>query len=139
MAKIGTPIIEQHMYEALEELITGLISGGFYQSGCRPANSKREDAVLGVTYASPDQIQVGRAKLNIYVSDINNGSGRDVPDKSRIQEITQADKDVIETLNQADSDYLFYLTQATHSMPDPGTNQHFITINIGFKISPFKP
>ena len=137
MATKGTPIIEQEIYEALEELITGIISGGFYQSGCRPANSKMEDAVLGVTYASPDQIQEGRAKLNIYVSDIDNGAGRPVPDKTRIQELSRMDEEIIETLNQADTDYLFYLSQATHTMADQGTNQHFVNINIGFKHQTF--
>lgn len=137
MAKIGTPIIEQEMYEALETLITGVIKGGFYQSDCRPANSKMEDAVLTVTYVSPSQIQAGRAKLNIYVSDIDSGAGRPVPDKTRIQELSRIDEEIIETLNHSDTDYLFYLSQGTHSMPDPGTNQHFVNINIGFKHQTF--
>lgn len=139
MALEGTPLIEQQMYEALEGLLTGIITGGFYQSDCRPADSRMEDAVLTVSYADAEQIQGGRAKLNIYVSDINNGTGRDVPNKIRLQELSRIGDAVIETLNQAYTDYLFYLTQATQSMPDLGTNQHFITINIGFKISPFKP
>lgn len=139
MATKGTAEIEQQMYEALEDLITGTISGGFYESDCRPVNSKQEDAVLTATYASPSQIQVGRAKLNIYVSDIDNGSGGAVPNKTRLQELSRIGDAVIETLNQADTDYLFYLSQATHTMADQGTNQHFVNINIGFKLSPFKP
>lgn len=133
----GTPQIEQQMYESLENLITGIVSGGFYQSDCRPADSKQEDAVLTVTYSNASQIQAGRAKLNIYVSDIDNGAGKPVPNKTRIQEISAISEQVIEVLNQADTDYLFYLSQATHSMQDPGTNQHFVNVNIGFKLITF--
>lgn len=73
MARKSTAQIEQEMYEVLEQLITSHIGGGFYQSGCRPANSKAEDAVLTATYANASQIQAGRAKLNIYVPDIDCG------------------------------------------------------------------
>ena len=137
MAKKSTAQIEQEMYEVLEQLIISHIGGGFYQSDCRPANSKAEDAVLTATYASASQIQAGRAKLNIYVPDIDCGIGRAVPDKARMQELTQLDDAIIDTLNAADTDYLYYLSQATHTMADPEIEQHFVNINIGFKLITF--
>lgn len=137
MAKKATAIIEQEMYEAIEQLVTTNIAGGFYQSDCRPANSKEEDAVLTATYASASQIQAGRAKLNIYVPDIDNDAGRAVPDKARLQQLCQLDEEIIETLNAADTDYLFYLSQATRTMADPDIEQHFVNINIGFKLTTF--
>lgn len=132
MAKKSTALIEQEMYEALEELVTGKVGGGFYQSDCRPAGSKAEDAVLTVSFASASQIQEGRAKLNIYVPDIDNGSGRMVPDKARLQELSAIDEEVIDTLNDADTDYSYYLSQATHTVAEPDIQQHFVNINIGF-------
>lgn len=133
MERKTTPQVEQKMYEALEELMKEKISGGFYESDCRPADSRAEDAVLTVVYANASQIQAGRAKINIYVPDVDCGLGRPVPDKARIQELSKIDREIIETLNQPDTDYLFYLTQGTHSMIDPETNQHFVNINIGFR------
>lgn len=137
MATKATAQIEQEMYEAIETLITENVEGGFYQSDCRPANSKQEDAVLTATYANASQIQAGRAKLNIYVPDIDCGAGRAVPDKTRLQQLCQLDERIIEALNEADTDYLFYLSQATHTMADPETEQHFVNINIGFRLITF--
>lgn len=137
MAKKSTVQIEHEMYEVLEPFMAGKIGGGFYPSDCRPANSKAEDAILTVTYANASQTQAGRAKLNIYVPDIDCGSGRAVPDKARLLELAQLGDDIIEHLNDADTDYLFYLSQATHSMPDPEIQQHFVNINIGFKLITF--
>lgn len=137
MGTKGTAIIEQEMYEALEPLITSHIKGGFYESDCRPANSKMEDAVLTATYSNAAQIQTGRAKLNIYVPDIDNGSGRAVPDKTRLQELSQLDEQILEALNDADTNYLFFLSQATHTMADPEIEQHFVNINIGFRLITF--
>lgn len=137
MATKSTTQIEQEMYEVLESFMTGKIGGGFYPSDCRPGNSAQEDAVLTVTYANASQVQAGRAKLNIYVPDIDCGSNRAVPDKARLQELSQLDEAIIELLNEADTDYLYYLSQATHAMADPEILQHFVNINIGFKLINF--
>ena len=137
MARKSTAQIEQEMYEVLERLITANIGGGFYPSDCRPASSRQEDAVLTATYATASQIQSGRAKLNIYVPDIDCGIGRAVPDKTRIQELALLDEAIIDTLNAADTDYNFYLSQATHTIADPEIEQHFVNINIGFRLITF--
>ncbi len=137
MAIRSTAIIEQQMYEYLEGFMADKVSGGFYPSDCRPGNSTQEDAVLTVSYANASQIQAGRAKLNIYVPDIDCGSNRLVPNKARLQELTQLDEAVINTLNEADTDYLYYLSAATHTIGDPDIRQHFVNINIGFKLITF--
>lgn len=137
MATKDTSRIEQEMYEALEALMTANVRGGFYPSDCRPANSREEDAVLTATYASANQVQAGRAKLNIYVPDIDCGLGRAMPDKTRLQELAAISEQVIDTLNAADTDYDFYLSQATHTMADPEIEQHFVNISIGFRLITF--
>jgi hypothetical protein len=129
----GTPTIEQDIFNALERLFKGLISGSLYPSGCRPLDSKLEDAVITVSNASAEQIQEGRARLNIYVRDIDNGSGRLVPDKGRIDELSLLDEDIVEALNAANTEYEFDLFQATDSIAEPGINQHFVNINLEFK------
>ena len=137
MAIKSTAIIEQQMYEWLEQFMADKVSGGFYPSDCRPGNSAQEDAVLTVSYADASQVQAGRAKLNIYVPDIDCGSNRVVPNKTRLQELSQLDETIIATLNEADTDYLYFLSAATHTINDPDIGQHFVNINIGFKLITF--
>ena len=80
--------IEQFIYDALAPLLSqaqgeGVISGDLYPEDCRPLDSQLEDAVIAVSSGFADQIQTGRARLNIYVPDIDNGSSRKVKDKER--------------------------------------------------------
>lgn len=129
--------IEQDIYDALTGFFDGKISGAFLPSGTRPANSKLEDAIIKVTSTSADQIQNGRAKLNIYVPNVDIGWGRPVPDKGRIQDISALDEEIISVLNASNTDYNFYLSQATAVIEDAEIDQYFVNINIEFKRKTF--
>lgn len=133
----STPEIEQRMFEVLEPLLKQYIRGGFYPSDCRPADSHAEDGVLIVSTANASQIQEGRAKLNIYIPDIDCGVGRAVPDKGRIQALAALDNALVDALNEADTDYDFFLSDATHSLGEPDMEEHFVNINIGFRLITF--
>ena len=137
MARKNTRTIEQEILAALEPLFAGRISGNIYPSDCRPLDSKLEDAIITVSSASAEQIQEGRARLNIYVPDINNNSGRLVPDKERLEELALLDEEVVAVLNEANTDYYFDLFQATASIADPDIKQHFVNINLEFKYITF--
>ena len=132
MARKTTSQIEQAIYDALELFFEGKISGMLYKSGCRPLDSRLEDAVISVGSTSAEQIQTGRAKLNIYVSDIDNNSGSLVPDKERLTEFSLLTEDVLKILNESDTDYLFDLSGATETIAEPDINQHFVNINLEF-------
>lgn len=121
----------------LEPLFAGRITGSIYPSDCRPLNSQLEDAIITVSSASAEQIQEGRARLNIYVPDIDNNSGRLVPDKERLEELAALDEEVVAYLNDADTDYDFDLFQATASIAAPDIKQHFVNINLEFKYVTF--
>lgn len=137
MARKATSRIEQEMYDALEHFFDGKISGTFYPSDCRPADSVVEDAVLTVSNVTAEQIQEGRARINIYVPDIDNGSGRPVPDKRRLDALSALDELIVETLNNADTDYEFDLFKATETLNAEEIKQHFVNINIEFKYITF--
>jgi hypothetical protein len=137
MAYKTTEAIEMAMYEAVEEFVTENIGGGFYPSDCRPADSQAEDAVLTVSYVNAEQVQEGRAKLNIYVADIDNGSGRPVPNKARLEELAELGDELIERWNAADTNYDYYLSAGTTTLADPEIKQHFVNINIGFRLITF--
>lgn len=137
MAKKGTTKIELEMYAALEELMGSTIQGTFYPSDLRPLDASTEDAVLTVSNATATQIQEGRARLNIFVPDIDNGGATLVPDKARLMELEELTDKVVETLNEADTAYIFDLFQATATIAVPGKNEHFLNIGIHFKLANF--
>ena len=131
----GTTQIELEMYAALEELMGGMITGTFYPSDLRPLDANTEDAVLTVSNVTAAQIQEGRARLNIYVPDIDNGGTRLVPDKARLMELEKMTDKVVETLNEADTAYIFDLFQATATIAVPWKSEHFLNIGIHFKLA----
>lgn len=125
------------MYAALEELMGSTIHGTFYPSDLRPLDASTEDAVLTVSNATATQIQEGRARLNIYVPDIDNGGATLVPDKARLMELEELTDKVVETLNEHDTTYIFDLFQATAIIAVPGKSEHFLNIGIHFKLANF--
>lgn len=137
MARKATSRIEQEMFDALETFFVGRISGSFYPSDCRPADSKVEDAVLTVSQATAEQIQEGRARINIFVPDIDNGTGRPVPDKDRLIALSELDEQIIDVLNEADTDYEFDLSKGTETINAEAIKQHFVNITIEFKYITF--
>ena len=132
MARKATSRIEQDMYDALEHFFEGKISGKFYPSDCRPADSEVEDAVLTVSNATAEQIQDGIARINIYVPDLDNGSGRPVPDKDRLIALSELDEQIIDVLNEADTDYEFDLAKSTETINAEAIKQHFVNITTEF-------
>lgn len=135
MATKGQATIEMEMYAALEELMGKTIKGTFYPSEVRPLEANTEDAVLTVSNATAGQIQEGRARLNIYVPDIDNGGGSLVPDKARLMELGKIADEVVEKLNEADTAYYFDLFQATATIGVPGKSEHFVNIGIHFRLA----
>lgn len=137
MARKATSRIEQEMYNALEHFFDGKISGGFYPSDCRPADSEVEDAVLTVSNATAEQIQDGIARINIYVPDLDNASGRPIPDRDRLIAISALDEQIIDVLNEADTDFEFDLSKGTETINAEAIKQHFVNITIEFKYITF--
>lgn len=126
--------IEQDVYDVLKDEIKGLINGDVYKSGCRPIDSENEDAVITVSNASGDQIQVGHVLINIYVPDIDNGSGSIVPNKSRLRELSDYSEYLIDTLNECTTDeYTFYPGKATKTYDEPDILQHRASMDIEFQ------
>lgn len=132
--KKGVSRIEQDIFNVLENFFSGVINGSVYMKGCRPLDAKAEDAVIVVTGGSADQIQTGRARVNIYVSDIDNNTGSLMPDKTRLQELEPFDSVVVVALNTAlCEEYEFSLFKMTETIKAEGINQHFININLEFE------
>lgn len=128
--------ITEYIRSKVAQILEDKISGGIYPIGCRPFNSLLEDVVVAVSTADAEQVQHGRAKINIFVKDIDNGSGHSVPDLQRLAELAKADKQILEALN-SNTNYLFKLSQATSVIPETDNGQHFANIAVSFKLVTF--
>ena len=133
--------IEQFIYDALAPLLAkgvrteDVINGDLYPEDCRPLDSQLEDAVIAVGDGFPDQIQTGRARVNIYVPDIDCGFGRKVKDKERLTELCGIDGEILRLLKQADNQYYWKLSRTTATFADPDIQQHFVNVTSSFKLN----
>ena len=130
--------IEQFVYDALAPLLSKeqgerVISGDLYPEDCRPLDSQEEDAVIAVGTGFAEQIQSGRVRLNIYVPDIDNGTGRKVKDKNRCEAVSKLDTEIVQLLNDADTDSRWKLFQTTATFAEPEIEQHFVNVNLQFE------
>lgn len=133
MSKYSTLDIGQHIYNIIAPTLRERLSGEVYPEDCRPLDSNDEDAVIVVISALASQIQSGRARINIYVADIDNGASRAVPNIGRLQEIASWGAEIVDELNNADTDFNFDLSQAPQMVADNEIRQHFISIILDFK------
>lgn len=125
--------IEKDVYDLLVDYLKTIITGNVYKSGCRPVDAVTEDAVISVSNASADQIQVGHVYVNIYVPDVDNGNGY-VPDKVRITELSAVHEDLCDYMTSVSNDeYLFTPGRAAQSIEEPDIRQHFVSMDIRFE------
>ena len=97
-----------------------------------------EDAVIAVSNASANQIQVGHVYVNIYVPDVNNGTGFLVPAKGRLTELSGLHEPLCEYMNERTTDeYTFYPGKSAKTIPEPNIHQHFVSMDIEFQRTTF--
>lgn len=110
------------------------ISGEVYRQGCRPRDSRKEDAVVIFTTGIPDQIQTGVVTVNIYIPDIDPyDNGVWVEDGERTEQIERLAQEWVDGLIAGTYDYDFELRQAICSEEEPDIRQHFVVVKIGYK------
>lgn len=130
--------IEQDVYDLLRPYLKTVIHGEVYRDESRPGDTKTEDAVIAVSNASADQIQVGHVYVNIYVPDQNNGTGFLVPDKGRLTELSTLHESFCEYMNERTTDeYTFYPGKSAETIGEPDIHQHFVSMDIEFQRQTF--
>ena len=134
MAKTGKQI-QGDIYKLLRNsTLSSTISGTVYRQGCRPRNSKLEDAVVIFTGGFADEIQTGVVTVNIYVPDIDPyENGVLVEDGERTQELERLADDWVKTLTASRSCYKFKLGQTIYTEEEPSINQHFVVVKLQYK------
>lgn len=121
--------IEQDIYNLLKGELKSMISGSVYKNGMRPIDAQTEDAVIAVSDASAEQIQLGHVQINVYVPDIN-----DMPDKARMTELSEQHENLCELMNALTTDeYTFYPSRAACPYEVPELRQHFVNFEIEFE------
>lgn len=121
--------IQEDVYNMLRDVLKGMIKGEVYKKGCRPVDAQTEDAVISVSDASADEIQMGRIQINVYVPDIESR-----PDNGRMTELSRQHEDLCELMNDLTTDeYNFYPGRAARSFEEPDINQHFVNFDIEFQ------
>lgn len=121
--------IEQDIYNLLKGELKSMISGSVYKNGMRPIDAQTEDAVIAVSDASADQIQLGHVQINVYVPNI-----KDMPDKARMTELSGQHENLCELMNALTTDeYTFYPSRAARPYEVPELRQHFVNFEIEFE------
>jgi len=124
--------IEKDVYviisaSALKTSITGLI----YKDGMRPVTSIKEDAIVSFMTGLDAQIQTGALNLNIYVPDIDNGSGQLVKNGSRCTALEIMANALIQSL--IPNEYRFSLGAIVQTFQAENIPQHFVNCKIKFQ------
>lgn len=130
MKKTGGQVLDD-VYRLLKESgITGFVSGSLYKNS-RPFDSQLEDIVVSFKTGLDGQFQDGAVTINIYVPDIDNGSGCKVINSARCTEIEVMANEAIKPFTS--SEYLFSLGNMIQTFEEPEIKQHFVSVDLRFK------
>lgn len=134
MAKTGKQV-QGDIYQLLKDsVLYTQISGEVYRQGCRPRDSRKEDAVVIFTAGLPAQIQSGVVTVNIFVPDIDPyGNGVLVEDCERTAEVELLAQRWADSLTAEVSCYLFRLQQTVCTEAEPAINQHFVVVKLVYE------
>lgn len=121
--------IEHDIYNLLKGELKKMITGEVYKNGMRPVDAQTEDAVIAVSDASAEQIQLGHVQVNVYVPNIGS-----MPDKARLTELSEQHENLCELMNELTTDeYRFYPGRAARPYEVPELNQYFVNFEIEFE------
>lgn len=134
MAKTGKQI-QGDIYSLLKDsVLSSTISGKVYRKGCRPRDSKLEDAVVIFTGGFADEIQTGVVTVNIYVPDIDPyQNGVLTEDGERTEQLERFADDWVKSLTASRSCYKFKLGQTIYTEEEPAINQHFVVVKLQYE------
>lgn len=132
MIKSGNEIMSD-VYDVLRPYLETVVSGGVYKKE-RPIDASGEDVVIAVSNASAGQFQEGHAYVNIYVPDIDNGTGSLVENVERTTSLSGLHGVICDLLNSVlFGEYDFSPGKAAMTLDEPDIYQHFVSMDIFFK------
>ena len=135
MAKTGKQI-QGDIYRLLKgSTLCSVISGNVYREGCRPRDSRLEDAVVIFTAGLPDQIQTGTVTVNVYVPGIDPyDNGIVIEDGQRCEEIETYAQAWVSDVSESVNTYSFELGSTIHTAWDEDIRQSFVVIKLLYSL-----
>ena len=126
--------IEGDMYALINSsALKATLKGSIYRDGYRPLNAKTEDAVISFLTGLDAQTQTGVLNLNVYVADIDNGTGVLVKNGSRCRTFEMLANQIIHGFTPGN--YKYSLGGIIQSFAAEGTDQHFVNARIKFELN----
>ena len=132
MSKVGGEIEYDIMRLVRASALRDAVNGDIYLQGARPIGSNKEDIVISFMDGLDAQIQTGIVTINIYVPDIDNGTGVLVKNTSRCRELERIAYNSVKQFKSYG--YYFSLGWLITSFPEPDIHQHFVNVRIRFKL-----
>ena len=137
MAKTAKDI-QTDFYTLLKDSdLAAMVNGIVYRDGFRPRDSKKEDIVIIYSAGEDDgEIQSGIVTINIYVPDIlPYKNGTMVENAARTAKIERAAKEWYESIRGVMPEYIFRLYNTIHTTADEDINQHFVVVQVKYRLS----
>ena len=137
MAKTAKDI-QTDFYTLLKDSdLAAMVNGIVYRDGFRPRDSKKEDIVIIYSAGEDDgEIQSGIVTLNIYVPDIlPYKNGTMVENAARTAKIERAAQEWYESIRGVMPEYIFRLYSTIHTTADEDINQHFVVVQVKYRLS----
>ena len=137
MAKTAKDI-QTDFYTLLKDSdLAAMVNGIVYRDGFRPRDSKKEDIVIIYSAGEDDgEIQSGIVTINIYVPDIlPYKNGTMVENAARTAKIERAAQEWYESIRGVMPEYIFRLYNTIHTTADEDINQHFVVVQVKYRLS----
>lgn len=138
MRKSALQVINDLYRVVRSSLLATAVKGDVYKEGTRPLNALSEDVVINFVSGTASQIQSGIVNINVFVPDIDNGSGNMVCDVSRCRDIEGIATAWIESTLDDElyslnlDSYRFTLDEMMRTMRYEDNKQHFVNIQLKF-------
>lgn len=128
--------IEQDVFDIIVASSLGsIIKGQVYLDGTRPKNPRSEDAVVSFMTGQEGQIQSGVVTINVYVADIDNGSGMLVKDTGRCRYLEGQVNSILRSLKP--TDYKFSVKGIIQTFRAVDVEEHFVNAKLKFNLKTF--
>lgn len=131
MKKTGTEIEEDVYLMLCRSGLNRVLRGTVYRDGMRPINSQSEDAVIKFLAGLDNQVQSGVVILNIYVPNIDAGTGYKVKDVARCKALEKSVHELIQGLTIQEYDLSF--DGIPQAFEVEGLEQYFINVRLNFR------
>ena len=132
--------LEKRLYDIAKTFNASVLNvgGKVYYRGLRPiqknSSSYKEDIVIAFLAGDGTDVQSGTCLLNVYVPDMQVGSGMFYTNKERCVAIAEALEQFPMFANQSDSGIYFKQSGMIATFAEEDIKQHFVSLKLEFKV-----